>query len=108
MNAYSVITDCYDDLIIIIIADSSKEARKYAYKSGECELEWIDIKPHLLGKIEGYQKGIFTDIKEGLKRGWYSWAYDTCPICGILETIKLQDDDKTICCDECYKKESAR
>ena len=108
MRAYRVCIDEDEGFILVIIAETSKEARHLAYGHGECDLEWIDIKPIWIknANIEGLKKGVIgADYQEGLRRGLYSWITGECPICKeYKEHIEVRENGM-VSCFECYDKE---
>lgn len=103
MRVYTVITDEYEGLILAIAADTAKEARVIAYQSGDCDLNWIDIKTEWHKGVDttGLDKGVIPIIR-GLELGLYGGAEMPCPKCGNDARVSLHDD-KSVSCMKCYE-----
>jgi hypothetical protein len=103
LRSYTVEIDEWEDFVLGIVADTSNEARKIAYESGECDRPWIEIKAIWVkhADVTGIEKGVIP-LMEGVKRGIYGWAETKCLNCGNDSRIFLQND-KSVMCMKCWE-----
>ena len=93
-----------DDCGLGVVARTVGEARAIMHKSGDLmENSFIDLRARLIrdGDVSGLKLGdIITDSIDGLKRGCFSYAEATCPLCGDVDSMLHKADDK-IGCETC-------
>jgi|WetSurMetagenome_2_1015567.scaffolds.fasta_scaffold00711_19 hypothetical protein len=108
LKAYFFATDEWEGYGDIIIADTEKEALRFARKQCECDYDFLDYNKHIHpinANLTGIiQKGKYerTDF-DMVRRGMYAWCEGVCPICGENKRLSLQDSGR-VCCDECEGK----
>lgn len=99
---YVHITD--DDCGLGVVARTVGEARVIMRKSGDLmEDSFIDLRARPIkdGDVSGLKLGdIITDGIDGLRRGCFSYAEATCPLCGGVDRMLRKADDK-IGCEDC-------
>ena len=103
MKAYFVTFDDYENTGLAFVAPNIKEARKLAWKSGEWDGRYIDIKPTQIqgANVDGLSVGEVKATIDALKRGIYYTVDDKCPICGKMRDISLSDEYGEYMCAEC-------
>ena len=86
-----------------IVAKTSRDAKKLAWKSGLDLYDWIDIRVLWQRGIDvaGFEEGHVIEPLEGLKLGCYSWAEEECPACKRIEMLSLEGD--IIGCSACLE-----
>lgn len=99
---------------IAIVADSIKEAKRYAYDHFR---EYWDIESYISIKVK-WNKKIKSDVlkdfdygpveewEKALRAGIYGVVYAECPECGRDEvSIEWYEDEDRVCCSSCYEGE---
>jgi hypothetical protein len=103
MRAYFVVFDEYENTGIAFVAQNSKEARKMAWKSGEWDGNYIDIKPVEIkgANVDSLPPGEVMATIDALKRKIYCTVDDKCPICGKVKDISFSEDYDAYMCAGC-------
>jgi len=107
MNAYFFETDDWYGYGDIIIADTEKEALKFAHEQCDCDYSFLEYSKHIrsiCADLSGItQKGKYEGNPiDMLKRRMYAWYECTCPICGKISKLEVMEDNK-IYCTRCGK-----
>ena len=94
---------------ISVIAENVKEAKKIGWKEWEKEYgdsiyDFIDCRCRLQknGDVKGLKKGAVLDLKDGIRRGLYSYVFEDCELCGV-QFCECVYKGKLLC-EDCYDK----
>jgi len=90
-----------DGEYLLIVANNSKQAKKIG--DGELSCDWIDLKVSWIRgvNVDKYQTGVFTDTITALKKGWYQWIGETCPVCKQDTHIEYEIETNMFVCTFC-------
>jgi len=97
---------------LAIIAETSNEAKKYGFYSGDIDCDWIWLRVNVCKDLEGkpiippdnLPVGHIFEPMEGLKLGVYAYIEDgnSCPICFHFDRLTRLEDG-TIACENCQR-----
>ena len=89
-----------------VIADTAKEAIKIAFQGSGDVIRYIDIRAIWIkqARVDGLNKGVLKDHKDGLLRGMYPFIYACCDLCDYSGKVK-ELNGKAVCYN-CYDKEA--
>jgi hypothetical protein len=106
MRAYFVVFDEYENTGIAFVANTSREAKKMAWRSGEFEGDYIDIRPRWIrnANIDGLPTGEVAANIDSVQRRVYAWIDDACPICGRVTMLELSGNHSEVMCLDCQEK----
>ena len=94
-----------------VVAESSNEAKKYVFYTGEIDCDWIDLRCYVVKDKNNkpinfpldMEIGHILEPMEGLKLGAYGYVeYLECPVCHQETMVKFQDDG-SVMCDDCWE-----
>jgi hypothetical protein len=88
-----------------VVATSLKEAKRIVFKTGQLEVDWIDMRGHWCrgAKVDDKPIGMINDLHTGLVRGMYGYLEDfKCDRCGKLASIVHSYKGLALCisCEE--------